>query len=95
LKRQAKRHLDVWSRLVISITLVLFIAALFMKGFGHELLLEAGIFLVSLKLIMMAYKNSVAATEMQERFDDLEETLLRLEKSFESASDILLRRKRL
>ncbi|MBW2193070.1 MAG: hypothetical protein JRF27_04690, partial [Deltaproteobacteria bacterium] len=32
--------------------------ALFAKGFTQDLLLEAGVFLVSVKLIMMAYHNS-------------------------------------
>jgi len=33
--------------------------ALFTKGFTHDILLEAGVLLVSVKLIIMAYKNSV------------------------------------
>jgi len=44
---------------VISVTFVLFVLALFTKGFTHDLLLEAGVFLVSVKLILMGYKNSV------------------------------------
>jgi hypothetical protein len=52
-------HFDVGSLMVIIITFVLFVAALFTKGFTHDLLLEAGVFLVSVKLIIMAYKNSV------------------------------------
>ncbi len=43
---------------VIIITLILFVVALFTKGLTHEILLEAGIFLVSVKLIIMAYKNN-------------------------------------
>jgi hypothetical protein len=44
----------------MGLTLVLFIVALFAKGFTHDLLLEAGVFLVSVKLILAAYKNSVS-----------------------------------
>ena len=44
----------------MGLTLVLFIAALFAKGFTHDLVLEAGVFLVSVKLVLMAYKNSVS-----------------------------------
>ena len=50
-------HLDVASRIVIALTLVLFGTALFIKGLGHDILLEAGVFLVSVKLILMAVAN--------------------------------------
>ena len=81
------RHLDVWSRAIIGITLVLFLVAVFVKGLGHEILLEAGVFLVSVKLIMMAYKNSVAAAELEARFDRLEASLTRMERLLASTVD--------
>ncbi len=74
-----QKHLDIWSRLVILVTLVLFVAALFFKGFGHDLLLEAGVFLVSIKLITMAYKNSVGQAEVVGRLDALQQALARVE----------------
>ncbi len=82
-----KRHLDVWSRAIIVITLILFLVAVFVKGLGHEILLEAGVFLVSAKLIMMAYKNSVTAAELEARFDKVQAALTRLECQLESAVD--------
>ncbi|MEJ2639927.1 MAG: hypothetical protein P8010_10165 [Desulfosarcinaceae bacterium] len=63
-------HFDTGSLLTIVITLILFIVALFTKGFTHDLLLEAGVFLVSVKLILMGYKNSVVS---QKILDDLEQ----------------------
>ena len=54
-----EKHFDKGSMIVIIITFVLFVLALFTKGFTHDLLLETGVFLVSVKLIMMAYQNSV------------------------------------
>ena len=51
------KSLDLGSTIVIAITFALFIIALFTKGLTHDLLLEAGVFLVSVKLIMMAYQN--------------------------------------
>ncbi len=81
--RDIQRHLDPWSWVVIVITLFLFVAALFLKGLGHDLLLEAGVFLVSVKLIMMAYKNSVTATKLNDRLAGLENTLARIEGAFE------------
>ncbi len=74
-----KKHVDTWSWIVMSITSVLFVTALFLKGFSHDLFLETGVFLVSLKLIMMAYKNSVVATELKVRLDDVQAALTRLE----------------
>lgn len=77
--RDIHQHLDPWSRLVILATFAMFVAALFTKGIGHDLLLEAGVFLVSVKLIMMAYRNSVAATELSRRLDRMQATLARVE----------------
>jgi membrane protein implicated in regulation of membrane protease activity len=70
-----KGKLDLGSRLVIVITLALFVAALFVKGFGHDLLLEAGVFLVSVKLIIMAARHSVSDRELRQRLDRLDATL--------------------
>lgn len=55
------KHFDLASLLTILVTFALFVAALFFSGFTHDLLLEAGIFLVSVKLIIMSYKQSVAS----------------------------------
>jgi hypothetical protein len=63
------KRFDPWSIVVIALTLVLFVVALFIKGFTHELLLEAGVFLVSVKLIMLSHKNGVLAQETEERLD--------------------------
>ena len=82
-----KSHLDPWSKLIILATLVLFVIALFVKGLGHDLLLEAGVFLVSVKLIIMAYKNSVAAAGLQGRLDDVQQALARMERLLESRRD--------
>ena len=61
-----RKHLDTSSLFVVLLTLVLFAAALVVKGFGHDLPLEAGVFLVSVTLIMMAYKVSVASQSAAE-----------------------------
>ena len=80
----SQRHLDIGSWLVILVTLVLFVAALFFKGFGHDLLLEAGVFLVSVKLVMMAYKSSLATRQVNDRLDGLQTILTRMESRLES-----------
>ena len=66
-----RKHFDVASLTVIIVTFVLFIVALFTKGFTHDLLLEAGIFLVSVKLIMMAYHNSVSSNELKNELREI------------------------
>lgn len=66
-----RKNLDTGSLLVMALTFVLFVAALFLKGLSHDLLLEAGVFLVSVKLIIMSYKNGVASARLQERMDTM------------------------
>lgn len=73
------RYLDPWSLTIIVLTLVLFGGALLYKGFTHDMLLEAGVFLVSLKLILMAYKNVAAGELLHKRLDRIQESLRRLE----------------
>lgn len=65
------RHMDTGSSVVALITLGLFVAALFVKGLTHDLFLEAGVFLVSVKIIVMAYKNSVAVDQLNEKLDKI------------------------
>jgi hypothetical protein len=68
-------YFDPLSFVVIALTLVLFVIALFVKGFTHELLQECGVFLVSVKLIMMSHKNGVSAEEAQERLRKIQHLL--------------------
>ena len=70
-----RRHFDFWSMVVIGLTLVLFLAALIIKGFTHDLLLEAGVFLVSVKLILMSHKNSELAIETEHRLEEIQAML--------------------
>ena len=65
------KHFDLSTLIIILTTLVLFIAALFTKGFTHELLLESAVFLVSVKLILMAYSNKQNQLTMMLEFKEL------------------------
>ena len=69
------QHYDPWSIVVIVLTLVLFGVALFEKGFTHDILLEAGVFLVSAKLIIMSHKNSILAYKIEKHMDQIESML--------------------
>jgi hypothetical protein len=69
------KHFDIGSLAVIATTLVLFVLALFFTGFTHALLLEAGVFLVSVKLIAMAYKASVRDEEIKKDLAQIKDIL--------------------
>ena len=69
------KYFDTTTIIIIIITLVLFIAALFTKGFSHDLFLEAGVFLVSVKLILMSYNNSVMNQKMFEELEKIKSKL--------------------
>jgi hypothetical protein len=69
------KHFDMGSLIVIIITFCLFVMALFFTGFTHALLLEAGVFLVSVKLILMAYKSSVSSAKIESELQKIREML--------------------
>ena len=56
-------HFSPGALFVMAITFVLFGLALVTKGFTHDLLLEAAVFLVSVKLMLMAHRNSIQTHE--------------------------------
>lgn len=69
------KHFDRWSLVVILLTFCFFLVALFVKGVPHDLLLEIGVFLVSLKLILMTHKNGALAVETRERLEAIYDLL--------------------
>lgn len=75
------RYLDTASALTIGLTLLFFGIALFTTGLTHDLLLEAGVFLVSAKLIIAGYKNDRSSAALHTRLARIEETVGRLEQS--------------
>jgi hypothetical protein len=72
-----QKLLDVGSYLTIAITLVLFVVALFIKGLTHDLLLEAGVFLVSAKLVLMSYQNRASSEAVHGELQQLRRLLER------------------
>jgi hypothetical protein len=73
------KHFDSGSVLVILITGLLFLLALQFKGFTHDMLLEAGVLMISIKLILMAYKNSVSMHSIAEQLHEIRTILERLD----------------
>lgn len=70
-----KKHFDIGSLTIIFITFFLFIIALFFKGLTKDLLLEAGVLLVSIKLIMMAYQNNVINNEIARDLQEIKKLI--------------------
>jgi hypothetical protein len=66
---------DLSTVIVIILTVGLFVLALFVKGFTHDLLLEAGVFLVSVKLMLMAKKNAETESRLEEYLVQIKDLL--------------------
>lgn len=67
----ARYYLDKGSLITIFVTLILFVAALYFTGFTHDLLLEAGVFLVSVKLILMSYKDQLEVDSLNKKLVEI------------------------
>ena len=70
-----KKTISTANYMIILITFLLFALALFTKGFTHDLLLETGVFLVSVKLILMAYSNKLATASIVKKLDEVKKTV--------------------
>lgn len=70
-----RKYLSVADLLVIVVTFLLFTIALFTQGLTHDILIEAGVLLVSIKIIMMNYKNIVANKVILKELDEIKQTL--------------------
>lgn len=70
-----RENFDIGTLIVIIITFILFAVALFHKGLTHDLLLEGGVFLVSVKLIMLSYQNSANSKKVLRALDDIKDAL--------------------
>jgi len=65
------KYIDTGTIIVIILTIMLFATALFVKGFTHDLLLEAGVLLVSVKLILMAYRNGAGFHDLKKDLHEI------------------------
>jgi len=70
-----RKYLSATELVVIGTTIILFVTALFLKGLTHDLLLEAGVLLVSIKLIMMNYKNTLSNKVILNDLDEIKKVL--------------------
>lgn len=72
---KAGKYLDVGSLVVMLATFALFAGAVLVKGFTHDLMLEAGVFLVSVKLMIMLYKTGKSNEELKAGLAEIKEML--------------------
>ncbi len=62
--------------IIIVITVGLFVAAIFTKGLTHDIFLESGVLLISIKIILLSYKNNAIVKNIQKQLDDMNSLLL-------------------
>lgn len=66
---------ELGTTVVIILTFVFFTIALFVTGFTKDLLLEAAVFLVSVKIILMNSENRSSNKEIIKKLDEINEKL--------------------
>jgi len=72
--------------IIIVITLGLFVAALFTKGVTHDIFLEAGVLLISIKIILLSYRNNAIVKNIQKQLNDVNSLLLLINKKTHNSS---------
>jgi len=70
-----KKKIDLGNVIIIALTFILFAIALFATGFTKDLLLEAGVLLVSIKIILMGAANRSSNKEILKKLDEINEKL--------------------
>lgn len=70
-----RKYLSTIDLIVIIVTFLLFTIALFVKGLTHDILVEAGVLLVSIKIIVMNYRITISNKAILEKLDEIRETM--------------------
>jgi len=70
-----KKNLDLGNAITIALTFILFTIALFATGFSKDILLEAGVLLVSVKIILMGAANSNSNREIMKKLNEINEKI--------------------
>ncbi len=66
-------NFDRGSIVIMAITLALFVYAAIRHGLTDDLLLETGIFLVSVKIIMLSYENGRHIRHIESKLDVIQQ----------------------
>ncbi len=69
------KHLSKFDLLIIIITFLLFMVALFLKGFTKDLFLEIGVLLVSIKIIVMNHRNLIKNESIIKELKEIKKAL--------------------
>jgi len=69
------KYLSTADIMIIGITAILFVIALFVKGLTQDLLLEIGILLISVKIIMMNYSNKQINKKILRKLEEMEKSV--------------------
>jgi hypothetical protein len=72
--------------IIIVITVGLFVAAIFTKGLIHDIFLEAGVLLISIKIILLSYRNNAIIKNIQKQLDNMNSLLLSINKKTHDSS---------
>ena len=72
--------------IIILITVGLFVAAIFTKGLTHDIFLESGVLLISIKIILLAYRNNAIVKNIQKQLDNMNSLLLLINKKTHNSS---------
>jgi len=70
-----KKNFDLANTITIAITFILFAIALFVEGFTKDLFLEAGVLLVSIKIILMSVATRDSNKEIINKLNEINEKL--------------------
>ena len=70
-----RERLDMGSMAIIFITFTLFVVSLFQKGLTHEILVDTGIFLVSVKLIVMSFRNNLYMKDLNQQLEEIKKLI--------------------
>jgi hypothetical protein len=66
-----KKSIDLASWMTLAVTVVLFGISLFEKGFTQEILLEAGVFLISVKLVLASHSIQLETHAIDKKLSQL------------------------
>ena len=70
-----KKNFDLANTITIALTIILFAIALFATGFTKDLLLEAGVLLVSVKIVLMSAANRDSNKDIIKKLNEINEKL--------------------
>lgn len=70
-----KKNFDLANSITIALTFIFFTIALFATGFTKDLLLEAGVLLVSVKIILMGAATRDSNKEIIKKLNEINDKL--------------------